>query len=121
MEYASLEALRETIGKGIEGYLRRYPLARFKFASEGEEFFFVNSIHVIIATQYSAYTLEEFMTMLQQISINSLYFHIFDARLRLGRPTNDFSLWLEQQLGEVELAKEIESLDPYAHNLESLR
>lgn len=120
MEHISLSTLRQRLVDIIEHYLRRTPTARFKFASEGEEFFFIKSVQVILPTPYTAATLAEFADMLERVSVRSLYFHVFDARLRLGRKTNDFSLWLEQ-LGYPELAQEIAGLDPYDYTLESLR
>ena len=38
---------------------------------------------------------------MSKVTISSLYFHIFASRLRLERPTNDFSMWLEEVLGET--------------------
>jgi hypothetical protein len=121
MEYHNLQGLRATLVSTIETYLQEHPLVRLKFVSEGAEFFFVKSVHVIMPTSYTAWTLAEFAEALGQISIHSLYFHIFDARLRLGHPTNDFALWLTGQLGLQELGKEVSRLDPYAHTLETLR
>ena len=51
----------------------------------------------------------------------SLYFHIFDARLRLGGPTNDFARWFRDALGLPELAERVSGFDPYAHRLSALR
>ncbi len=121
MQYASLDALRDAFVRTIDDYLTQRPLARFKFASEGEEFFFVKSMQVVMPTRVMASTLEEFAVALSRVSVNSLYFHIFDARLRLGRPTSDFSVWIEQQLSDPELANEISGLDPYSLSLEQLR
>jgi hypothetical protein len=53
--------------------------------------------------------------------MRSLYFHIFEARLRLQRGTNDLSLWLDDSLGEKELAEQITRLDPYNYTMENLR
>lgn len=120
IEYTDLGTLRQRLVDVIDDYLKRTPAARFKFASEGEEFFFVKSVHVVMPTVYTAATLEEFADALARVSVRSLYFHVFDAPLRLGRRTNDFSLWLEQ-LGYPELAQEIAALDPYGYTLEMLR
>jgi len=120
MAHATLEGLRETLVSTIEAYLARTPTARMKFASEGEEFFFVKSLHVIMPTRYQASTLAECVDALSQIGIHSLYFHIFEARLRIGHPTNDFALWFEQW-GLKELAERVATLDPYGQTLEALR
>lgn len=121
LEHATLQSLREALVGAIEAYLTDHPTARLKFVSEGEEFFFAKSRHVIMPTRYTASTLTEFAQALSRISIHSLYFHIFDARLRVGHPTNDFAIWLHEQLGLEELAADIVTLDPYAHTLETLR
>lgn len=121
MEYASLESLRGALVDLIDGYLARRPAAQMRFASEGEEFFFVKSVHVILPTRHHASTLAEFLDAIARVSLHALYYHIFDARLRLGHPSNDFSIWLSGQLGLGELAEHVSRLDPYAHTLEALR
>ncbi|MBI3087300.1 MAG: hypothetical protein HYY91_00205 [Candidatus Omnitrophica bacterium] len=121
MEYAKLEELREALARAIEGYLADHPMARFKFVPAGQEFFFVKSVHVVLPTAYMASTLLEFAQALERVSLHSLYFHVFEARLRLGRPTNDFSRWFSEQLGLQELAERVSRLDPYAQTLDALR
>ncbi|MBU4418378.1 MAG: hypothetical protein KJ594_00645, partial [Candidatus Omnitrophica bacterium] len=51
----------------------------------------------------------------------SIYFHIFEARLRLEKSTNDFAFWIENSLGDKKLANNISSFDPYTSTLEDLR
>lgn len=121
MEHSSLQSLREALAGTVERYLKEHPAVRVKFVSAGEEFFFLQSIHVIMPTVYSASSLEDFAQALEHVSIRSLYFHIFDARLRVGHPTNDFAIWLTEQLGLKELGDRVARLDPYAHTLEVLR
>ena len=72
-------------------------------------------------TPYVAWNLREFVECLKKIGVHSLYFHIFEARLRLERVTNDFSFWIKTSVGEPELAVEISRLDPYTFTLEALR
>jgi hypothetical protein len=121
IEYPSLEELRQALAGTIERYLEAVPPARMKFVSEGEEFYFIKSVAVVMPTAYVASDLATFAEALERVSIHSLYFHTFDARLRVGRRTNDFALWLREQLGLDELAGHLEHLDPYAHTLETLR
>ncbi|MBI4354368.1 MAG: hypothetical protein HY595_03945 [Candidatus Omnitrophica bacterium] len=121
LEFNSLAKIRVILVKTIEDHLAQHPTARFRFVSEGEEFFFIKSVQVVMPTQETASSLAEFAEALSRVSLSSLYFHIFDARLRLGRSTNDFARWCEEQLGETTLAKELIALDPYAHSLEALR
>jgi len=65
--------------------------------------------------------LSEFAQALKKVTVDSIYFHIFEARLRLERKTSDFSLWIETSVGDADLARKILKLDPYTHTLEDLR
>jgi hypothetical protein len=86
----------------------------------GEEFHFMSCRTFILPTSREARSLAEFREIIQKISIDSIIFHVFEARLRLERGDNDFSDWFED-LGETELAREISRLDPYNVTLEGLR
>ena len=121
IQYSTIRDLREKIASTIENYLKDSPLAKLKFARSGEEFHFIKSVSFILPTSYIAYDLKEFIQILKKITIDSIYFHIFEARLRLEKPTNDFSFWIENSLGDKELAEEISGFDPYTCTLEDLR
>jgi hypothetical protein len=121
VQYPTIRALRAKIVETIEEYLRSDPPARKPFARKGEEFHFKKSVSFILPTAFVAYDLRDFAEILKKISIDSIYFHVFEARLRLERGTNDFSLWIESSLGEEALAGEIARLDPYTRTLDNLR
>jgi len=86
----------------------------------GEEFHFVACRTFALPTPYIARTLAEFKDALERVSVNALYYHIFDAKLRLERGENDFSKWFNG-IGKPDLAEEVRNLDPYSHTLEGLR
>jgi len=121
IQYTSIRELRDEIVRTIENYIVQHPRALHKFATPGEEFHFVKSVSFIFQTPYTASDLKEFQAALQRVTINSIYFHMFEARLRIGQGTNDFSNWLEDSLSEKKLANKIASLDPYTHTMENLR
>lgn len=121
IQFPTIRSLREEIVKTIEDYLKERLSAKMKFATEGEEFHFIKSISFILPTPYIACDLAEFGEILKKITIDSIYFHIFESRLRLERQTNDFSTWIEECLGDEELADKIKRLDPYTYTLEDLR
>jgi len=121
VQYSTIRALREKIIVTIEGYLENNPLSKMKFARAGEEFYFIKSISFIIPTNYIVYDLKGFLEVLEKVTIDSIYFHIFESRLRLERQTNDFSNWIESSVGNKELADKISRLDPYTRTLEDLR
>jgi hypothetical protein len=121
MQYSTIRDLRVKIASTIESYLNDNPLAKLKFARSQEEFHFIKSVSFILPTNYAAYDLKEFAEVLKKITIDSIYFHIFEARLRLEKSTNDFSFWIENSLGDKELADKISGFDPYTRTLEDLR
>ncbi|MCM8792693.1 MAG: DUF5752 family protein, partial [Candidatus Omnitrophica bacterium] len=111
--FPTIRALREKIVEVIEDYIKKNPYIKLKFASPDEAFYFIKSRSFILPTNYIAYDLEEFVKIIKKITIDSIYFHIFEARLRLEKKTNDFSFWIEDSLGNKKLANEISCLDPY--------
>jgi len=121
IQYSTIRDLRQKIALTIESFLKDNPLAKMKFARLGEEFHFIKSVSFILPTNYIVYDLKEFTEVLKKITIDSIYFHIFEARLRLEKPTNDFSCWIENSLGDKELADKISGFDPYTRTLEDLR
>jgi len=121
VQYATIRSLRDKIAATIEDYLKDKPLVRLRFAREDEEFHFVKSVSFVLPTNYVANNLREFVDILKKITIDSIYFHIFESRLRLEKGNNDFSNWIENSVGDKELADKISRLDPYTHSLEGLR
>lgn len=121
IQYSTIRGLREKIVLTIENYLKTNPTSKMKFASGGEEFYFMKSVSFVIPTNYIASDLKEFIEILEKITIDSIYYHIFEARLRLEKGTNDFSNWIETSIGDKKLADELGRLDPYSFTIEDLR
>lgn len=121
VQFSNISSLRQKIIDTIESYLEYNPLAKLKFAKEEGVFHFIKSVSFILPMDYLVHDLREFADVLKKISIDSIYFHIFEARLRLVRSTNDFSNWIQNSIGDEELAHRIMHLDPYTHTLEDLR
>jgi small-conductance mechanosensitive channel len=119
MGFSSLSTLRDRIVSIIEEYLVQSGVNRWVIA--GQEFHFMKSVSVILPIPYQAYDLREFAEALREISLGSLYFHMYESKLRLGRGHNDFSSWLITEVDEPDLAKEITRIDPYTYSLEGLR
>ena len=119
VKFRSIRSLREKLIETLESYVREQN-SRNTDCQEGEEFHFMSCRTFILPTSYEAQNLKEFRDILERVSINSIYFHIFEARLRLEKGENDFSNWLEE-IGQKKLAREISRLDPYTITLEGLR
>jgi small-conductance mechanosensitive channel len=118
-EFPNLAALRERIVNVIEEHLTSQP--EIRQVPEGKEFHFIKSVSVVLPTPYVATDLREFVETLRKLSLGSLYYHIFESRLRLGKASNDFSAWMEDSMGEPELAEKIARFDPYSYTLEGTR
>ena len=117
--FPTIAALRARIIRVIEEHLSDNSDGRSTPA--GREFRFIRSISFILPTSYIAHDLREFVEVMRKVSIDSLSFHIFEARLRLQKGVNDFSIWIEDCVGDKDLADKLAYLDPYNYTLEGLR
>ena len=85
IQYATICELRNEIIRTIENYVAQHPKSLQKFATPGKEIHFVKSISFVFQTPYTASDLKEFQAALQRITLDSIYFHMFEAKLRIGR------------------------------------
>jgi hypothetical protein len=76
---------------------------------------------VPVPTGHEAGTLREFRDALTGVDASTLFFHIIEARYRLGRGRGDFAEWVDTVLGGHELAERLSHIDPYAGTLERVR
>ncbi|MGA2090497.1 MAG: DUF5752 family protein [Endomicrobiales bacterium] len=121
VEFDTLRGIREKIVAVIEQYVADNPLSKQRTVKSGKEFHFIKSISFVAQTLYTVTDLEEFVTALAKVSTSSIYFHMFEAKLRLGKQTNDFSHWMRESLGDDDLARDISTIDPYSYSLNNLR
>jgi hypothetical protein len=121
IQYSSVRSLREKIILVLEEYLRKRPSAAKRFVNPGAEFHFIKSVSFVFPTNHIAIDLKELADILKKITVDSIYYHIFESRLRLEKGENDLSLWIEKATGDKVLADKISRLDPYTFTLEDLR
>ncbi len=117
--FTSIGQLREALLEIIETHLTAAG-ATLRDCPAGEELHFCQWRTFLVPTGILVTEPEDFFAMLPAIPDASLYFHFFEARLQLGRPSNDFSAWL-QGIGCEELAAAIDRLNPYPLTLRELR
>jgi hypothetical protein len=117
--YFSLGALKSAIVLVIEQYMADNPSS--KYIKGENEFHFIKSTSIVLPTPYFASDLREFVEVLRKITIDSLYYHVFESRLRLQKRSNDFSVWIRDSFGESDLADRIDNLVPYTSTLEAMR
>lgn len=115
----SIGDLREALVAVMEKELR-HDTKGLRQPPPGDEFHFCEAKSFIMPTGLVAHDVPEFFTLVGRVTNSCLHFHFFEARLRLERPTNDFSQWLKD-LGESRLARSIDRLNPYAVTLGELK
>jgi len=118
-DYKYINDLRNQIIKVIHEYLEKFPEPRE--AMPGKEFYFNETITLIFPEGVRAKNLAEFLTATKYIDADSIYYHFYEARIRLGSGVDDFSRWIEDIFGKKELAGKIRSIDPFMHNIEGIR
>jgi hypothetical protein len=118
-DFDSPESLRAEIVTIIEEHLSQLQI--IPRAIYGEPFHFMLSRIIEVPLGLEARTLTEFRETLATVDPSVVYYHTFEAMLRLGRRKGDFSLWIEEQLGLPELAQKISKFDFYMTSLERIR
>ena len=118
-EFASLEALREELITVVHDHLRG--LRTVPRVETGEPFNFQQSYIVEVELGPPATTLAEFRDGLANVDASAIYFHMVEARARLGRRSGDFAEWLRTSLRLADLAERIERVDTYMTSLERVR
>lgn len=118
-EFTSVNDLRERIIDIVSDYLKRNPRARDRAALE--PFYFCASDTVVIPTPFVARNLLEFIDGLRKVSIHSVHYHFIEARLRLKLNSNDFSVWLEEEMELGALADRLNRIDIYTSTLNEVR
>jgi hypothetical protein len=118
-DYLSIAELRSDLRRLVGDYCAAHPQLAEQTALE--RFNFCESVQVTLPLGYSAVTLEEFRRGIERLSHSSFYFHFVSSRMRLGFRTNDFSLWLANEIGLEALAVRINRIDIYTNTLDSAR
>jgi uncharacterized protein DUF5752 len=118
-EFTDLAALRRRLVEVVEDYVRRNPRSADRAAQQ--PFYFCASDTVVIPTSFVARSLPEFTAALGRVSLHSLHHHFIEARLRLKLNSNDFSIWLEDDLDLGALAARINRIDIYTATLADVR
>jgi hypothetical protein len=115
-DYIAVSDLRRDLQQTVASYCDANPQEAQQAAFEA--FFFCEAIEVSVPLGIEVRTLEEFRRGLAMLSHASFHFHFISSRLRLHLHTNDFSLWLADNLGLEALAKQINRIDIYTNTIE---
>jgi hypothetical protein len=118
-EFTAIEGLRGRMVEIVDEFLGSHPRAG---SHPGHEpFYFCASDIVVLPTAFVADSLKSFLEGLNQINVHSIHHHFIEARLRLHRMSNDFSQWMEEEIGLPDAADAIEHIDIYTNTMEGVR
>lgn len=115
--FKNIEDLRMELLNVIDGYLKNFPEPRE--AMPGDEFYFNETVTLTSPLGIKAKNLAEFLIAIKYVDAAAIYYHFYEARVRLG--VDDFSKWLEDSLDKKEVAERIRGIDPFMHSTEEIR
>lgn len=115
----SMERVREELIATIGDHLQHLGTAPPR--TQGKRFRFFQIHLVPVPTGHQARTLREFRDALAEVDVSALFYHIVEARYRLGRGRGDFAEWVATALALPELADRLARIDPYVGSLERIR
>jgi hypothetical protein len=119
-EYDNMEAVRGAMVDILEEYL--WDLPSVPWARPGFEFHFCKASMVVIRSDTPANTLKDFCRGLGKVGLDSVYYHFFEARRRLGmQHIDDFSYWMETNFDLPALVEAIRAIDVYFCTLKEVR
>jgi hypothetical protein len=103
----------------IDDHLERLPNP--KEARHGDELYFNETVTLIFPVGIRVRNLAEFFAAIKYLEEDCIYYHFYEARIRLGWGSDDFSRWFEDALGEKDLAGKIRAIDPLMYTVEQIR
>jgi hypothetical protein len=115
----SVDAARTQLVATVEDHLRHRPPG--PGAGHAQPFAFMRTHVVPVPTGHRARTLREFRDALAEVDASALFFHLIEARYRLGRGRGDFAEWIATAIGNPGLADALARIDPHVGSLERLR
>lgn len=114
----SLERVRQELVTTVNDHLQHFPSPA---SGSAEPFRFFQAHLVPFPTGREAATLAEFRDALTEIDVSALFYHLIEARYRLGRGRGDFAEWIGSALERPDLADRLAGIDPYVGSLERIR
>lgn len=117
--FTSVAQLREELLRVLDYYIENFP--EHHKVLPGNEFHFIEAISFIFPIGLRARNLAEFLMAMKYVDPGSIYYHFYEARVRLGLGVDDFSKWVDEALQSGDLARQIRGIDPFMHNMEGIR
>jgi hypothetical protein len=113
--FDSIRQCRKSLLDNLKDYIGKVEL--FPRVPKEREFYFLELRSFIHPTGFEAKNLKELTGGIERLSISGLFYHLIDSRIRIGRHSNDFSIWLSEELNEKAKSEAIENLNLFSLNL----
>ncbi|MGC9966535.1 MAG: DUF5752 family protein [Syntrophobacteraceae bacterium] len=118
--YENTEQIRDALTDVLEEYLSDLPYVTW--VRPEFEFHFCEASTVVLHSKVSARTLPEFLSSLEKVGLDSIYYHMVDARWRLRAiKTDDFSSWIGDSYDSPDMASAIHGIDVSLYKLDEIR
>lgn len=118
-EYDSVRGLRNKIIEEIEKYLKIHD--NNKMVPEDRAFYFLKTNTFAFTTGQQAYTLGDFIKIIEKIGYNSIYYHLYESRLLKEQKENDFVVWFKNELKLTDLAEKMGKFDLFSLSLRDIK
>jgi hypothetical protein len=118
VDFVSIREARERLIATTRGFMGG--VGEWMMVRPSAPFYFLQQDSLIFPTGQVANTVDELAEALGSVGNSSIYYHLIQAPIRLGRRENDFSAWLDAW-GETDLAQRIRTLNVYRWSLPQTR
>lgn len=120
-DFKDIEDLRQEVMEVVEERLDETEMY-VPWARSDEQFHFIRSQIVVFDTHKRIEHPEELVSLIQNMSVGSIFYHFVDARRRCEDAKDDFRCWLEGlSLDYNDLCEKLSRIDPYFVSLTELR
>jgi hypothetical protein len=117
--FKSVEGLRRELLRVIDYYTANFPEPREVLT--GDEFYFNETVSFVFPAGIKARNLAEFLMAVKHVDLSSIYYHFYEARVRLRKKADDFSKWVDEVVRAPGMARSIRAIDPFMHNIDGIR
>ncbi len=119
-DYEEMQQVRGAVVDILDEYLWDIPY--IPWARPGFQLHLCQASIVVMSSNILAHTMREFHEAMGKVGLDSIFFHFFEARWRLGqRQLDDFSCWIDESFGLGELVSAIRAIDVYFCSLIEVR
>jgi len=119
VEIKSLSKTKTLILKILKKHKDEY--RDFSPVPRGKEFYFMELLTFVAKSGMIAENERELFECIKHSSVESVFYHLVGARLRLKKISNDFSEWLSVSCGRDDLAAKINRLNLHHYNLRQIK